>query len=868
MAFRRVLVCALLAARLCAASESSAELPVSHITLSLPEIPLLDIPFSQSHIAVDSLTHPESSDTLSHPASSSSSSAESAASSLSTQSEHSSASASASSASSHAASSASTSSSSAAQPSSTLDSGTQDEIDTMTARRLSFIVGAAGDPSNITAWLSTLGANGQWPASEVDYTTGCDARRANWPAQTHWIRLVTMAAAWHGGLTGANQFVKDPTLLSAIQRAADWWFANDFTDDACLDSGGTASCPCGTPGLWNTNWFSNIILIPNLVAQTCLLLSPSLSPTALPNCTHITTRTYTTLGRSVNQLGVATGANLLDIARVGIDGALLVGNVSQLTDAYRRVHGEAVVQGAVRADGIRADGSFGQHGGVLYNGNYGKDYANDVLLLEIVAGGTEFAAGPNNENAFATLVDGDRWMIYRNVLTKVLHWDFSALGRFISFPVIDAQATGSININITEISQLGALWNSSTLTSVASALASNSSTANVGDVRGNRMFFANDYMVQRGPGYMTSVKMYSNRTKNGECLNDQNPLGFHLSDGTVYTYQSGDEYEDIAAAWDWNLIPGTTVDYNGTLLTCSSGTAGVESFAGGASAGKAGVAAQRYTNPLTRALSWQKAWFFIEGDVQHVMVRILSHNSSSSTHGSTPVFSVLDQKRRNGPVFVDGASVRSSGNFSGATSLWHDGVGYAFPASQKGKAGLSVQLGARTGNWSAIGISTQGVETVDLFAAWLAHNLTSPASPNNNSSFPSISYTAFPAVDRRTFAKKAASAQTQLHEVQNDAHVSAVYDSAHRTAFFVFWDASGGSTSFAPSANAHKVSVAASGNAAVVYCVDTGNVTVSDPSQTLSTLKVTFGTGASNKTLTFALPTGGLAGSSVSQILH
>jgi hypothetical protein len=26
-----------------------------------------------------------------------------------------------------------------------------------------------------------------------------------------------------------------------------------------------------------------------------------------------------------------------------------------------------------------------------------------------------------------TLVDGDQWMIYRNVLTNVLHWDFVLL---------------------------------------------------------------------------------------------------------------------------------------------------------------------------------------------------------------------------------------------------------------------------------------------------------------------------------------------------------------------------------------------------------------------------------------------------------
>ena len=37
--------------------------------------------------------------------------------------------------------------------------------------------------------LSTLGPDGKWPDNEVDYTTGCAARRANWPAQAHWQRI-------------------------------------------------------------------------------------------------------------------------------------------------------------------------------------------------------------------------------------------------------------------------------------------------------------------------------------------------------------------------------------------------------------------------------------------------------------------------------------------------------------------------------------------------------------------------------------------------------------------------------------------------------------------------------------------------------
>lgn len=31
-----------------------------------------------------------------------------------------------------------------------------------------------------TARMSSLGPDGKWPSSEVDYTSGCKGRRANW----------------------------------------------------------------------------------------------------------------------------------------------------------------------------------------------------------------------------------------------------------------------------------------------------------------------------------------------------------------------------------------------------------------------------------------------------------------------------------------------------------------------------------------------------------------------------------------------------------------------------------------------------------------------------------------------------------------
>lgn len=50
--------------------------------------------------------------------------------------------------------------------------------------------------------------------------------------------------------------------------------------------------------------------------------------------------------------------------------------------------------------------------------------ANDVFNLEIAAGGTQFQANSASVAAFSTLFLANQWMIFRNVVTGVLHWDF------------------------------------------------------------------------------------------------------------------------------------------------------------------------------------------------------------------------------------------------------------------------------------------------------------------------------------------------------------------------------------------------------------------------------------------------------------
>ena len=295
--------------------------------------------------------------------------------------------------------------------------------------------------------------------------------------------------------------------------------------------------------------------------------------------------------------------------------------------------------------------------------------------------------------------------------------------------------------------------------------------------------------------------MYSTRTQNTECTDEANNFGFHLADGTVYTHVNGDEYEDIVAAWDWNLIPGITVDYGATPLECNmTRKTGTQSFVGGASDGTLGAVAMRYENPITKSLNWRKTWFFLPDDVQLVMVARIT----SSTEA--PVYSVLDQRKHTGDVVINGAT-SSGGNFTSPSTLWHGGVGYAFNTTDP--VTLSVAVAERTGAWTAIGASTQPPETVDMFTAYLVHDDLSA----------DIAYFAFPGTaSAADLATKADAARAGVTTIRNDGSISAAVDAANGpTAFGVFWETDGGTfTVPALAAGEAPVKIQSTGSACVI----------------------------------------------------
>ena len=264
-------------------------------------------------------------------------------------------------------------------------------------------------------------------------------------------------------------------------------------------------------------------------------------------------------------------------------------------------------------------------------------------------------------------------------------------------------------------------------------------SANVGALNGNRAFPASDYMVRhsqlvlsvlsalttrpppasqvhRRDGYVQSVKLLSTRSRNTEAINGANPFGFHVGIGSLFTYASGSEYLDVQAAWDWNLIPGSTTLLNLPKLdTDHANIKGVKPFVGVVSDGEDGIAVMDFAGAAEEAqLAYRKAYFFLD-DVVLVTTSNLQVRADVS---STPVIAVLDNRRLSAEgVIVGGVAqtIPAADVQAESSTLWHDNTGYLAYSTP---FHLTYSASDRTGNWSEISTSAAGLSTVSLFSAF------------------------------------------------------------------------------------------------------------------------------------------------------
>ncbi|KAF7724250.1 hypothetical protein EC973_001206 [Apophysomyces ossiformis] len=639
-----------------------------------------------------------------------------------------------------------------------------------------------------------------------------------------------MASAWY-----INQH--NGRLRSKISQAMNYWFDNDYDSEDCVERAGKddGNCPCETPGLWNTNWFDQAIAMPKLIGNTCLLLKKAnLTSFEIKKCTIILQRSYGTIDHM-------SGANMLDVASNSMMLGLFTDQPDLVTEALGHAYSVVKITGG-KDDGIRSDGSFMQHRNQLYTGNYGKDYINNLIDFFVQVHDTPLAPANEVQNAFQTLMDGTEWMVISNSPNKSLLWEYSTIGRMISFAVHDMQASDGVAINLTQIAEGTSSWhNASFFKKIVQRLtAKGMKNANQGPLKGTRYFYASDYMVHRGSNFVVTLKMFSERTTNAECVNNQNPFGFHLSDGAIYTYMRGDEYVDVFGAWDWNLVPGTTVDYAGTPLLCEKTRwVGKEDFVGGTAYDHFGIAVMNYQNPYTRSLKWKKTVvFFPDGYAVQI-------DSIQSKNASALIRTTLDQSRFYEPFYLNSKRKEKSEIVTHKVKrLWHNNVGYYFPDT----AHITVDTRWRKSDWESIGVS-KGDDEQQLFTATIQHQQTKGTS-----------YIAYMDADPLTFPDNSNASTIQFIGASKNVRGAYYKDHMRSVWSFAFW---------APDTYTSPELSIESNQAVTILLYSTHTsgkwtLAVADPTQKLAKVRIRITvSNTKSKLFNIDFPKGNLAGSTV-----
>lgn len=526
---------------------------------------------------------------------------------------------------------------------------------------------ASTNPQRASDLLETMREDGTW--TDVPYN---DKGPGNWKAAQHLNNVLTMVR-WYRSMKAVTPEKKN--LQDAVFSSLDYWLENDPE---------------------NSNWWWNVIGIPRRMADICLLMDDDLDGWRREKALEITARGKLSM----------TGANLADVASISIARGIVERNEELIAKAVGLMVGEIKVS---LGEGIQPDFSFHQHGALLYNHGYGAVFLSNCAELANLVKDTAFAFPPEKIELVCRLIlEGNQWMIRYG--TK----DYGATGRGITRPSGKSHSAGYLKPIIRDMLTLSTHHEPE----FRNIIIRMDGTVNA-PLIGNRHYWRSDYMVHHRERYFMSVRMFSNRLFNTDGPSNQEGLkSHHLSDGCTYIMKLGLEYQDIFPVWDWQKIPGTTVEQTPELQGDIK-VKGTTSFVGGVSNGYYGVAAFDMERFGLRA---RKSWFFFEGEM-------ICLGTGINCDSEYPVVTTMNQCHLAGDVAISmqgdlNLLEQGSHTINNVDWVYHDRIGYVFPEP----ASLHLDNEERSGSWWDINhVYSKDTVKEDVFTLWTDHG----SSPHN-----------------------------------------------------------------------------------------------------------------------------------------
>jgi hyaluronate lyase len=603
-----------------------------------------------------------------------------------------------------------------------------------------------------------------------------DSTENEWAWVFHPWRLTWLAVAY---LTPGTPYYHDASLVEKLNVSLEFVNAHLYN---------------------RTNWYyhsAQALHAPEKYGRLLLVLNKGqipISPAVLSKAESVLDQTFE--GYLNPPGGHDLGANALWKATIHVFYAIHKRDPAYIAAADAKARQFlSIMDTSLTADsdgGIKPDYSFKMHGGCPLTGLYGVEFHGTVggEYARAVAGTSYALPASKIQNMADYIAEGVVWKIYRG------YWDPAVGGRAITRPywnISHALRTmanwGSLaNTRRAEIAQAFKEMAASKTTGFmptyarwAGDLAASPEPA--GQPLGHRHYPWADHTVHRSDDWFASLKMYSNKVRSFEPYDDENKKSWHRSAGWLYVVLDGGEYfgNDVMAAFDWNSIPGTTIEKRTYANWDGNMELGARTFVGGAHADGHGVSAMDYDASGSNHVTAKKSWFFFDDEIV-ALGGDIDCNTSYATH---TIVNQWPLSSPTAPLFVDNTqeltALGESTAFNDPSWAHCDGMGYYFPGNQAVRGSRQNQ----SGRWCDIGKSglDPTVHTKPFLTLWFDHG--------TNASNQTYAYAILP---RKTKAEmEAYAAGSPITVLAHDNTVHAVRDNHLDAVGAVFWSSSGGS---------------------------------------------------------------------------
>ncbi len=429
----------------------------------------------------------------------------------------------------------------------------REEIALIKSRYCAFYAEKAPDELTVKRYIDSLDLkSGAW--CDIDYASTIGS---GWRTKAHTRRAMQMAQFYITDDAAKTTMFTRQELSAAIHSVWAYWFREK------------PFCP--------TNWYPNKLSCPHELGISFMLMQDEMSAKEQENAVKLV----------YNKSKLAkTGSNLIYVANTALMQGIFQNDAELVRKAIDAV--ASTIYLAKRGEeAIQSDYSYHLHGAQQQMGNYGREAIISLAPFCEILTGTSFDFSAEKKDILLNLLtQGYRWFMWEGYL------DMNGSGRQYG-PDMFKSKGGTILEASARISQAGTPQQRE---DVAQMIKENSGESK-NKLIGQKHFDKSDCVIHRNRDWVASLRMHSTRVKANEMSPNDNRRGFYSSDGTLFSYVDGGDYENSAVLWDWCKVPGITCyESNDPLIVSPFATGGGRSsknnssFVGACTDGTQGIA--------------------------------------------------------------------------------------------------------------------------------------------------------------------------------------------------------------------------------------------------------------------------------------